>query len=81
MVDAWTQIEGWLACDVAWIPSPTERHETVLGRLLAAPGIVGDLVPDAHLAALAIEHGLELMSADGDFARFSGLRWTNPLAG
>ena len=39
------------------------------------------LVPEAHLAALAIEHGLTLCSADGDFAKFAGLRWQNPLAG
>jgi predicted nucleic acid-binding protein len=39
-----------------------------------------DLVNDAHLAALAIEHGLTLCSADRDFSRFSGLRWENPLA-
>jgi predicted nucleic acid-binding protein len=39
------------------------------------------LIPDAHLAALAIEHGLTLCSTDGDFARFPGLKWTNPLAG
>jgi len=38
------------------------------------------LVPDAHLAALAIEHGLTLCSTDGDFARFPELRWLNPLA-
>jgi hypothetical protein len=52
----------------------------VLGRLLAAAGGAANLVPDAHLAALAIGHGLELCSSDGDFARFAGLRWTNPLA-
>jgi len=40
----------------------------------------GNLVPDAHLAALAIEHGLTLCSTDGDFARFSALKWFNPLA-
>jgi predicted nucleic acid-binding protein len=38
------------------------------------------LIPDAHLAALAIEHGLDLCSTDGDFARFDGLRWVNPLS-
>ena len=38
------------------------------------------LVPDAHLAALAIEHGLTLCSTDGDFAKFPGLAWQNPLA-
>jgi len=77
--DAWRQVEAWLACDAAWIPSPGERHAAILARLLAGPGVVGNLVPDAHLAALAIEHGLELASSDGDFARFPGLRWTNPL--
>ena len=48
--------------------------------LLAQPGVHGNLVPDAHLAALAIEHGLTLCSTDGDFARFRGLNWVNPLA-
>ena len=47
--------------------------ETILYR--------GNLIPDAHLAALAIEHGLILASTDGDFARFPGLRWENPLGG
>jgi predicted nucleic acid-binding protein len=47
--------------------------------LLMLPGVLGNLVPDAHLAALAIEHGLTLCSTDGDFARFPGLRWINPL--
>ena len=39
-----------------------------------------DLLPDAHLAALAIEHGLTVCSTDGDFARFPNVRWENPLA-
>jgi predicted nucleic acid-binding protein len=43
------------------------------------PGVHANLVPDARLAALAIEHGLVLYSTDGDFARFLGLRWLNPL--
>jgi len=62
------------------MPAPTERHVEVLGKLLAAPGVHGNLVPDAHLAALAIEHGLTLCSTDGDLARFPGLRWLNPIA-
>jgi uncharacterized protein len=48
--------------------------------LLANPIVTSRLVPDAHLAALAIEHGLTLCSTDGDFARFPGLKWENPLA-
>lgn len=63
-----------------WIPHPTERHAEVLGRLLRAGNATANLVPDAHLAALAIEHGLVVCSTDSDFARFTGVRWENPLA-
>ena len=76
---AWGQVREWLGRDVAWIPTPTERHAEILGQMLDAPGVAGNLVHDADLAALAIEHGLELCSADADFARFPGLRWSNPL--
>ena len=76
---AWAQVVDWLACDVVWVPTPTERHAAVLGALCAQPGMTSRLVPDAHLAALAIEHGLTLCSTDGDFARFAGLTWQNPL--
>ena len=81
MAAAWQQVSQWLACEPTWVPLPTERHGEVLGRLLAEPGMYGNLVPDAHLAALAIEHGLTLCSTDGDFARFPELKWLNPLAG
>jgi toxin-antitoxin system PIN domain toxin len=81
MSEAWRQVSAWLGVEVAWIPQPTERHGDVLGALLRAAGIQANLVPDAHLAALAIEHGLLLCSADGDFARFPDLRWLNPLSG
>jgi uncharacterized protein len=77
---AWQQVRGWLACDTVWVPQPTERHADLLDRFLASPGVHGNLVPDAHLAALALEHGLTLYSSDGDFARFRGLRWINPIA-
>lgn len=80
MIEAWRQVEAWLDCEVTWIPEPTERHRAVLGSLLAAAGMQANLVPDAHLAALAIEHGLVLCSTDGDFARFADLRWQNPLS-
>ena len=78
---AWKQVEEWLACHPAWIPQPTERHQEIIGQLLKHEGIRANLVPDAHLAALAIEHGLILCSTDGDFGRFPGLRWENPLRG
>jgi len=80
MLVAWRQVADWLNCPCVWIPQPTDRHETVLGALLAAPGVQGNLVPDAHLAVLALEHGLTLYTTDGDFARFNGLRWENPIA-
>jgi toxin-antitoxin system PIN domain toxin len=77
--EAWRQARAWLDCDVVWVPHAGDRHAEVLEALLEDPGIRADLVPDAHLAALAIEHGLVLCSTDGDFARFPGLRWENPL--
>jgi toxin-antitoxin system PIN domain toxin len=79
MADAWRQVLGWLSCEATWTPQPTERHADFLGELLALPGVHANLVPDAHLAALAVEHGLMLCSTDSDFARFPGLRWSNPL--
>jgi predicted nucleic acid-binding protein len=48
-------------------------------ELLQPLGVAGNLTSDAHLAALAIEHGAELCSSDTDFGRFVGLRWTNPV--
>jgi len=77
---AWAQVESWLGCPNVWIPQPTEKHQAVLAPLLNRLGTGANLIPDAHLAALALEHGLILCSSDGDFARFSGLRWETPLA-
>jgi toxin-antitoxin system PIN domain toxin len=78
--DAWSQVEEWLSCDPVWTPMPTARHAEVMNRLLHTPTMTSRMVPDAHLAALALEHGLTLCSTDADFARFAGLRWENPLA-
>ena len=79
MAAAWQQVREWSALATTWCPVPGEDHEDVLDGLLRPGGITPKLVMDAHLAALAIEHGLALCSADGDFARFPGLRWSNPL--
>lgn len=76
---AMAQVADWLARPAAWSPAPTHRHEQILTRLLSESGARADLVPDAHLAAIAIGHGLVLMTNDADFARFPGLRWENPL--
>ena len=78
--EAWHQVEDWLACESAWTPVPAEGHRRIVGGFLKASWMTSRLVPDAHLAALAIEHGLTLQSTDGDFARFPGLKWENPLA-
>jgi uncharacterized protein len=77
---AWRQVEEWLGLPQVWVPPATDRHAEILGELLRATNATSALVTDAHLAALAIEHGLTLCSTDGDFARFPGLRWENPLA-
>ena len=76
---AWRQVQEWLNCDNVWIPAAGAQHNAVLSELLRNLGGGPNLIPDAHLAALAIEHGLTLYSSDGDFARFQNLRWSNPL--
>lgn len=76
---AWAIVENWLSSDVAWIPQPTARHAEILGSLVRAHSIAGNLVPDAQLAALAIEHGLTIHSNDSDFARFPEVTWIDPL--
>jgi uncharacterized protein len=73
-------VEGWLGQPNATVIDPTMRHVATLRDLLSPLGTAGNLTSDAHLAALAIEHGAELCSYDGDFARFPGLRWTRPAA-
>lgn len=77
--EALDYVDGWLSQPSAAVIQPTERHGTHLRELLTSTGTAGNLTTDAHLAALAIEHGGELCSADTDFARFPGLRWYNPL--
>jgi toxin-antitoxin system PIN domain toxin len=73
-------VDRWLAHPITTVVEPTGRHSAVLRDLLSRAGTAGNLVSDAHLAALAIEHGAVLCSADRDFGRFAGLEWTNPLA-
>ena len=77
---AWTQVTEWLGRENVWIPHATENHTSILDGLLKNLGGGSALVPDAHLAAMAIGHGLILCSSDGDFARFPNLRWVNPIA-
>jgi toxin-antitoxin system PIN domain toxin len=77
---AMDQVREWLAAPAAWTPRETDAHATVLGDLIERHRLTGNLMPDAHLAALAIEHGVGVCSTDGDFARFTELQWHNPLA-
>ena len=77
---ALSRVQSWLDQPCTRIVRPTERHWTVFKQMLVEGQAVANLVPDAHLAALAIEHGCELASTDADFARFPKLKWKNPLA-
>jgi toxin-antitoxin system PIN domain toxin len=74
-------IDGWLERPCVTVVEPGERHSALLRGLLSAAGTAGNLIGDAHLAALAIEHGALLCSCDSDFSRFPGLRWVDPLRG
>jgi toxin-antitoxin system PIN domain toxin len=76
--ESWAYITDWLGADQSWVPVPGERHSTILGRLLVDGDLRGNLVADAYLAALAIEHGVGVSSFDSDFARFPELMWINP---
>jgi uncharacterized protein len=75
---AWSYVTSWLEADRSWVPVPGSRHGEILGRLIADGDLRGNLVADAHLAALAIEHGVGVCSMDSDFARFPELTWVNP---
>jgi toxin-antitoxin system PIN domain toxin len=77
--EAFELVESWLSQPCATVVHPGERHTPILRDLLEPIGTAGNLTTDAHLAALALEHGAQLCSCDGDFARFPGLRWLHPL--
>lgn len=76
--DALRVAAHWLGHARAQVVHPGERHLDILGRLLGAAGTAGNLTTDAHLAALAIEHGATVLTFDRDFARFEGVRWRMP---
>jgi uncharacterized protein len=77
---AWDQVEQWLNCSSVRVPVPGDRHHEILAKLIKNSVDRADLIPDAHLAAIAIENGFLLCSSDKDFARFPGLQWRNPLS-
>jgi len=73
-------VDAWLAQPNIRLLAPGEQHWFLLRRMLVEGQAAGGLVSDATIAALAIEHGGVLYTADRDFARFPGLRWVNPLS-
>ena len=77
--EALRHIGSWLERPQVQILQPGPRHLELLDGLMQDAGASGSLTTDVHLAALAIEHQAELHTNDGDFSRFPGLRWTNPL--
>jgi uncharacterized protein len=78
---AFDLVDAWLRQPSVTVPEPTARHLQTMRDLISPLGAGGNLTSDAHLAALAVEHGAELCSTDNDFGRFSRLRWRNPLSG
>jgi len=77
---AFGRLDAWTASPAAVVVEPTAGHSSRVRSLLAAAGAAGNLVNDAHLAALAIEHRGRVVSYDSDFARFDGVRWVTPAS-
>ncbi|MCL2393368.1 MAG: PIN domain-containing protein [Acidimicrobiaceae bacterium] len=76
--EALDRTNSWLARAPAVVAEPTARHLGILGDLLRATATGGNLVADAHLAALALEHRASVVSYDSDFGRFPGVSWRRP---
>ena len=72
-------VSQWFQCPHILPTNPREQHLNHLLRILEATGVGGNLVTDAHIAALALEYDAEVHSNDSDFGRFPGVRWHNPL--
>ncbi|MDE0606203.1 MAG: PIN domain-containing protein [Acidimicrobiaceae bacterium] len=78
--EAWALVQSWLDAPNAWAPQAGRGYPEILGRLIRDLHLGANLIPDAALAALCIEHGLSIVSADSDFGRFTELEWLNPFA-
>ena len=78
--DAIRTVDGWLTAGRSQIVTPGPSHWSLLRELLEQAGTYANHVSDAHIAALAIEHGARLYTTDSDFSRYQSLRWTNPVA-
>jgi uncharacterized protein len=77
---SWSFVSEWLDHELTWIPPTGTLTATIFGQLLAETSPSGNMITDAQLAAVAIEHGIAVVSADSDFARFTRVRWINPFA-
>lgn len=77
--EAWEFVENWLDAPATWVPAPGPGHRDILRSLLLDRDLRAGLVPDAVMAAICIEHGLAIVSADSDFARFPEVTWINPV--
>ena len=73
------RIQSWFEQPCVRLIHPTDHHWALFQKLLKEGNAVGNLVSDAHLAALAVEHNCVLHSTDSDFARFPSLKWENPI--
>ncbi len=73
-------VDGWFARSVVVAVGPGPRHRTILRGYVEQLGRGANAIPDAHIAAIATEHGGTLYSTDRGFARYDGLRWADPLA-
>lgn len=78
--EAIRRVNSWLDQPCAKIVHATQQHWEIFRNMLVRGKAPANLVTDAHIAALAIEHGCTLCSTDSDFSRFPGLKWKNPLA-
>lgn len=77
--EAWEHVDDWLGAPATWIPAPGRGHRDILAGLLVDKDLRAGLGSDAVLAAICIELGLTIVSADSDFARFREITWINPL--
>jgi toxin-antitoxin system PIN domain toxin len=77
--EACDRVQSWLEQPCARLIQPTDQHWVLFQKMLKEGNAVGNLVSDAHLAALAVEHNCVLQSTDTDFARFRSLKWENPI--
>ena len=78
--EAWGIVEDWIDADVTWIPTPGPRYGEIVGELIGQTRATGNLVTDLQLAALGIENGSAICSADADFSKFMGVECVNPFA-